>query len=337
MNTVEILRAVCGAPGVSGAEGDTAAVIASFLKEYTGDVRTDALGNLIGVINPGKEKSLVLTAHMDKIGLAVTGVDKKSGFLRIARCGGTDIRVMAAARVRVYGKRTLDGVIISTPPHLADPAKKNRPTPVDQLAVDCGLPYEEIRELVSVGDRIELRQPFEELAGGKAVSPFMDNSAGCTAVLKALEQLAGRDCPYTVYAVFATREEMGKQGAKTALFGVMPDEALVTDVSFACAPGIPEESSAKQGSGAMIGVSPILQKEMSDALKALAEKNGIPYTVKVLGRTTGTDADVAVITGAGVKTGLVSIPLKNMHTAAEMVQISDVEAAADLMAAYALA
>ena len=98
----------------------------------------------------------------------------------------------------------------------------------------------------------------------------MDNSAGCTAVLKALEQLAGKDCPYTVYAVFATREEMGKQGAKTALFGVMPDEALVTDVSFACAPGIPEESSAKQGSGAMIGISPILQKDMSDALTGYA-------------------------------------------------------------------
>ena len=337
MKTVDILKAICGAPGVSGTEGTTAAAIGSFLRQYTDDVRTDALGNLIGVINPGKEKSLVLTAHMDKIGLAVTGIDKKSGFLRISRCGGVDIRVMAAARVKVYGKKTLDGVVISTPPHLADQSKKNQPAPIEKLAVDCGLPYEEIREIVSIGDRAELRLPFTELANGRAVSPFMDNSAGCTAVLKALEQIAGKDCPCTVYAVFATREEVGKQGATTALFGIRPDEALVTDVSFAAAPGVPEESSAKQGSGAMIGVSPILQKDMSDALKALAEKNGIPYTVEVLGRTTGTDADVAVITGAGVKTGLVSIPLKNMHTAAEMVQISDIEAVADLMAAYALA
>lgn len=334
MNTVDILKAICGAPGVSGAEGDTAAVIASFLKQYTDDVRTDALGNLIGTLNPGKEKSVVLTAHMDKIGLAVTGVDEKSGFLRVARVGGTDLRVMAAARVKVYGRQTLDGVIISTPPHLADKSSVNKVTPIDKLAVDCGLPYEEIRELVSVGDRIELRLPFTELANGRATSPFMDNSAGCTAVLKALEKIAGADCPCTVHAVFATREEVGKQGAKTALFGLAPDEALVTDVSFAAAPGIPEESSAKQGSGVMIGCSPILQKDMTDALKALAEKQGIPYTVEVLGRSTGTDADVAVISGAGVRTGLLSIPLKNMHTAAEMVQISDIEAVADLMAAY---
>lgn len=336
MNTIDILKAVCGAPGVSGAEGDTAAVIASFLKPYTGDVRTDALGNLIATLNPGKEKSVVLTAHMDKIGLAVTGIDEKSGFLRIARVGGTDLRVMAAARVTVYGKKTLEGVVISTPPHLADKSSVNKVTPIDKLAVDCGLPFEEIKELVSVGDRIELRLPFTALANGKATSPFMDNSAGCTAVLKAIEKISGQDCPCTVHAVFATREEVGKQGARTALFGLAPDEALVTDVSFAAAPGVPEESSARQGSGAMIGCSPILQKDMTDALKALAKKEGIPYTVEVLGRSTGTDADVAVITGAGVRTGLLSIPLKNMHTAAELVKLSDIEAVADLMAAYVL-
>ena len=336
MNTIEILKAVCGAPGVSGAEGDTAAVIASFLKPYTGDVRTDALGNLIATLNPGKEKSVVLTAHMDKIGLAVTGIDEKSGFLRIARVGGADLRVMAAARVTVYGKKTLDGVVISTPPHLADKSSVNKVTPIDKLAVDCGLPFEEIKELVSVGDRMELRLPFTALANGKATSPFMDNSAGCTAVLKAIEKISGQDCPCTVHAVFATREEVGKQGARTALFGLAPDEALVTDVSFAAAPGVPEESSARQGSGAMIGCSPILQKDMTDALKALAEKKGIPYTVEVLGRSTGTDADVAVISGAGVRTGLLSIPLKNMHTAAELVKISDIEAVADLMAAYVM-
>lgn len=336
MNTIDILKAVCGAPGVSGAEGDTAAVIASFLKPYTGDVRTDALGNLIATLNPGKEKSVVLTAHMDKIGLAVTGIDEKSGFLRIARVGGTDLRVMAAARVTVYGKKTLDGVVISTPPHLADKSSVNKVTPIDKLAVDCGLPFEEIKELVSVGDRMELRLPFTALANGKATSPFMDNSAGCTAVLKAIEKISGQDCPYTVHAVFATREEVGKQGARTALFGLAPDEALVTDVSFAAAPGVPEESSARQGSGAMIGCSPILQKDVTDTLKALAEEKNIPYTVEVLGRSTGTDADVAVITGAGVRTGLLSIPLKNMHTAAELVKLSDIEAVADLMAAYVM-
>lgn len=334
METIEILKTICGAPGVSGAEATTADAIKTILKTFTDDIRTDALGNLIGTVNPGKEKSIVLTAHMDKIGLAVTGIDEKSGFLRVTRCGGADLRVMAAARVKVYGKRTLDGVIVSTPPHLADKADRNKVTPLDKITVDCGLPYEEIRKIVSVGDRIELRLPFTELANGRATSPFMDNSAGCTAVLKALEKLAGKEYPYTVHAVFATREEVGKQGAQTALFGLAPDEALVTDVSFAVGHGVAETQGSPQGSGAMVAYSPILQREVSDTLIALAEQNGIPHTVEVLDRHTGTDADVAVIAGAGVKTGLISIPLKNMHTAAELVQLSDIEAVADLMAAY---
>ena len=143
MNTIDILKVICGAPGVSGTEHATAAAIETMLRAYTDDVRYDALGNLIGVVNPGKEKRLVLTSHMDKIGLAVTGIDEKSGFLRFTRCGGVDIRVMAAARVKVYGKKTLDGVIISTPPHLADKSKQNQPAPIDKLAIDCGLPREE--------------------------------------------------------------------------------------------------------------------------------------------------------------------------------------------------
>ena len=336
METIEILKTICGAPGVSGTEATTADAIRTILKNYTDDIRTDALGNLIGTVNPGKEKSIVLTAHMDKIGLAVTGIDEKSGFLRVTRCGGTDLRVMAAARVKVYGKRTLDGVIISTPPHLSNQADRKKVTPIEKVAVDCGLPYEEIKEIVSPGDRIELRLPFTELANGRAASPFMDNSAGCTAVLRALEQLAGKEYPYTVHAVFATREEVGKQGAQTALFGLAPDEALVTDVSFAVGHGVAETQGSPQGSGAMIAWSPILQRDLSDTLMAQAEKHGIPHTVEVLDRHTGTDADVAVTVGAGVKTGLISIPLKNMHTAAELVQISDIEAVADLMAAYVM-
>ena len=334
METVEILKAVCGAPGVSGAENGTTAVIEKIMREFTDDIRYDALGDLICTVNPGKEKSIVLTAHTDKIGLAVTGIDKKSGFLRIGRVGGADIRTFGAARVKVYGKKTLDGVITSTPPHLAGGMSANKADPVDKVTIDCGLSYEEIKEIVSIGDRAEIRLPFTELLNGKVTSPFIDNSAGCAAVIKAVEAISGKDCPYTVYAVFATREEVGKQGAKTALFGLDATEAIVTDVSFAVTKDVSEEHGSPLGSGAMIAYSPILQKKMSDELKSLAEKNSIPYTVEVLGRSTGTDADVAVITKEGMKTGLVSIPLKNMHTPAELVKISDIDCVADVMAAY---
>lgn len=334
METTEILRRIAIAPGVSGTESATADAIEKIMKPLSDNIRRDALGNLICEINPGKEKSIMLIAHMDKIGLSVTGIDKKSGFLRVAKCGGTDIRTLSAARVKVYGKKTLDGVVISVPPHLADKKTDNTATPIDKTAVDCGLPYEEIIELVSAGDRIEIRLPFTPLLGTKVTSPYIDDTAGCTAIIKAVEEIKDKDIPYTVYAVFSTREEVGKQGAKTAAFGVEPDEAIVTDVSFAVQKGVGEEEGAPLGSGAMIGYAALLQKSMSDELKAAAKNKNIPFTTEVMGRTTGTDADVVTVTKKGVVTGLVSIPIRYMHTPVETVDIKDIEAVASVMAEY---
>lgn len=334
METKEILKRICAAPGVSGAEFTTASVIKEIVSEFTDVIVTDALGNLKAVVNPDGKKGVVLFAHMDKIGLVVTGIDRESGFLRIFPAGGVDARTAAAQRVKVYGKKTLDGVIISTPPHLAKPGSDKRAVPVDELAIDCGLPYEEISEIVSPGDRAELRNGFYELKNGLCCSEFIDNSAGCTVILKTLEYLRGKAPDMRIECVFSTREEVGKGGALTAAFASDAQDAVVFDVSFASAPGVPADKSAPLGSGAMIGCSPILQKEAFDLCVRTAEEEKIPYTVEVSGRSTGTDADVAVTAGAGKRTALISIPLKNMHTPVETVDTGDIEACARLAAAY---
>lgn len=334
MDTKEILKKICAAPGVSGAEHTTAAVIAELVSEYTADIRSDALGNLRATVNPGGKKGVVLFAHMDKIGLVVTGADKESGFLRVFPAGGVDARTAAAQRVKVYGKKTLDGVIISTPPHLAKPGSDKKAVPVDELAIDCGLPYEEISAIVSPGDRAELRNGFYELKNGLCCSEFIDNAAGCTVILKTLEYLKNKAADTRVECVFSTREEVGKGGALTAAFASDAEDAVVFDVSFAAAPGIPAEKCAPLGSGAMIGCSPILQKDAFDLCVQTAEEENIPYTVEISGRSTGTDADVAVTAGAGKRTALISVPLKNMHTPVETVNINDMEACARLAAAY---
>lgn len=334
METLELLRTLTAAPGVSGTEDATADAIEAIMRKYTDDIRRDALGNLICEINPGKEKRIMLVAHMDKIGLSVTGIDKETGFLRVAKCGGTDLRTLAASRVKVYGKETLDGVVISVPPHLADKSSDNKATPVDKTAVDCGLPYEEIAAKVSVGDRIEIRLPYMPLLGSRVSSPYIDDTAGCAAIIETVDALQGREFPYTVCAVFSTREEVGKQGAKTAVFGVDPDEAIAVDVGFALQKGVAEDEGAKLGSGARIGIAPVLTKSMSDELKRLASVQDIPYTVEVMGRSTGTDADVTMCSKSGVKTALISVPLKNMHTPVETVDLNDIEAVSRLMTAY---
>ncbi len=329
MDTYSILKAICEAAYENGSDSETHAVIRSFMSEFSDEIRSDALGNIICTVNKDGEGDTVFSAHMDKIAMLVTGIDKKTGMLKIDRSGGVDIRVLPAARVKVLGKKELHGCITSTPPHLT---KGDRSTalPVTELYVDCGLPYEEISEIVSLGDRIEYLCPPERLLDDRASGAYMDNAAGCTAVILACEKLKKSGINKKVTAVFTTREETGKGGAQTSFTALQPELALITDVSFGTAPGVPRECSSPLSSGGMICISPILQKNVSDMLISVAKNNNIPYTVEVMGARTMTDSDVAVTAGNGILTGLVSVPLINMHTPVETLDLKDVEAVANI-------
>ncbi|MBR0538175.1 MAG: hypothetical protein IJK40_08490 [Clostridia bacterium] len=330
----EILRAVAAAPSPTGSEDGAAAVIAAFFENTGAKISADALGNLSVILNPDAPGGVTLTAHMDKIGMIVKAVDPDTGFLRVDRLGGTDARVLAAARVRVYGKKTLDGVVISTPPHLAEKDGDKTALDFSELGIDCGLPAAQMRELVVPGDRILYAPAFYELQGERVSAPYLDNSAGVAAVVAGALDAFYAGCKKRTACVFTTREETGGQGAGAAAFSSATAATLVTDVSFACQPGVRREESSPLGSGAMIHCSPILQRSMTERLSALAEKNGIPFTYEVSSRSTGTDADNIVNAAGGRLTGLVSIPIRNMHTPAELLDLKDLGAVAALFTAY---
>ena len=150
-------------------------------------------------------------------------------------------------------------------PHLAKGDKKAVPA-IEDLYVDCGLDYDEISGIVSIGDRVEYLSPVSALLSGRYTGAYMDNSAGCTAVVKACEKLLDEGCENKITAIFTTREETGKGGAIASFTAIQPDYAFITDVSFGRAPGVPAEMSSPLGSGGMICISPILQKEISDFL-----------------------------------------------------------------------
>ena len=333
MEMKELLGLLAAAPSAPGTEQDCAETIKSLL-EGTADVfETDALGNLWarrGTKGPG----VLLLAHMDKIGYIVTGVDEATGFLRIDRCGGSDPRVAPALRVKVFGKQTLPGVIVSTPPHLAGPDAAKKAKPIDELTVDCGLPYETVKDLVFPGDRILVDAPLEALLGTRVTSPYLDDAAGVAAAIRCAQLLKEAGSQAKLDCVFTTREEVGGQGGDTAAFASDAKYAVAIDVSFAKAPGTPESVTATLGSGTMIGFAPVLDKELSRRFVSLAEKHGVPYTVEVMGRYTGTDADGALTAGEGKVTGLLSIPERSMHTPVEIVDTLDVEATAKLLAAF---
>lgn len=333
MTTKEILKTLCLAPSVSGDEARARDALKKCIAETGLELKTDALGSFIAVMNPDGSPGVMLEAHIDKIGFIITGIDEKTGFLRIDKAGGIDARVCPAGRVTVYGKRDIPGVIISTPPHLAKGDGK-KVTPVNELAIDCGLPFDEIKEIVCLGDRAMITAPVYEMGESIVCAPYLDNCAGAAALIKAAEILKEKDVKARVELVFSSREEVGGMGAKTAAFASTADYGIAVDVSFASAPGVKEEHSAPLGSGAMIGVSPVLQKKVTDMLKKAAEDIKVPYTLEVLGRSTGTDADDIVTSKAGKLTGLLSIPIRNMHTPVEIADVTDIENVARLLAEF---
>ena len=330
MTTTDILKRICRSAYTPDRNCETADAIREIIAPYCEKTETDALGNLICTVKSEGKEHIALSAHMDKIGLVVTSIDKATGMLKFAKAGGTDMRTLTAARVRVIGEKVIEGCITSTPPHLMSGDRTKTPTP-EMLYVDTGLSYDEIKDIVSVGDTILYDSPVTPLLSDRLTGAYMDNSAGCTAVINAVKMLYENGTENRVTAVFTTREEVGKGGALSSFTALKPDKAFITDVSFGTAPGIPEECSSPLASGAMICISPILQKNISDFLIKTAEENSIPYTVEVMGSRTMTDSDVTVTAGEGILTGLASIPLLNMHTPVETLSVSDIDAVSSLL------
>ncbi len=267
-----ILEALCDAKGVSGAEKNAADTAAQMLEKYM-PVSIDKLGSVTGTRGTGKPH-ILLDAHLDQIGLIVTAVDDK-GFLKVTKCGGADIRVLAAAEVTVHGKKDIYGVIISTPPHLstADDARKAKS--FDEIAVDIGLSKEAAEKLVSPGDRITFNGNFDRLCGNRVSSPTIDDRAGVAAVLRCLELLKGKDIACKISVMFSSQEETGGSGAQAGAFSSQADEAIAVDVSFASAPDVSSEKYAALGGGAMIGFAPSLDYEISKKLSEIAKEYNI--------------------------------------------------------------
>lgn len=326
----KMLKTLCEAVGVSGDEREALDAAEKLLLPLGKTERTP-LGSIICRLPCAFENvpCVMLTAHIDQIGLMVTGITAK-GFLKIAPCGGPDRRSLSAARVTVHtAAEKLHGVIIATPPHLSD--GKTKLPKAEQLAVDIGFCAEEAKKRVALGDRITLDGEFTELLTDRIAAPAIDDRSGCAAVIRAAELLQSCKTAKIVVAL-VSQEETGSAGASTAAFSIAPDYAFAVDVSMAATPDDKPENCGEMGKGPMIGVSPILSRELSQRIIEVAKQKNIPWQTEVMAGRTGTDADHIAVSGKGVRAATVSIPLRFMHTAGEIVSISDIENTAKLIA-----
>ena len=322
---------LAAAGGTPGNEGVVLKKIEEYISPFC-DTCTDRFGNLVGKA-PGNGRTVLLEAHADRIGLMVTSVED-GGFLRVVKCGGADARVLTAQGVTVWGRRPVCGVVTSVPPYPNWKGSSSKAPDFEELLVDTGMSRSEAEKLISPGDRITFISRGAELLNGRVLSPALDDRAGCAVIILAASLILQREDHPSLTLLFSGQEETGGSGAVTGAFNIDADECISVDVSFAAAPGVPAEKCGELGKGPMIGFSPVLDYDMSSRLVAAAEREGIPYRTEIMGAGTGTDADHIAVSRGGVKTALISVPQRNMHTAVEIVSLDDIENRAKLIAAY---
>ena len=326
MDMMKTLTQLAAAFGPSGYENEISQVIEDLAKPYVDEISRDVMGNLI-CRKKGSGPRVMFSAHMDSIGLVATHISEK-GFIHVGPIGGVVAQKVLYTPVRF--QNGTKGLFCAGAD--ADFAKLK----ATDLVIDIGAADgEEAKKLVQVGDVAVYDTPTRT-AGNRVISPYLDNRIGCLVLLLAMEQLGETD--NDLYFVFSSQEEVGCRGAKTAAWAIDPDYGVAVDV---CGtddmPGSKHTVTALCGKGAAVNVmdhSVICHPEMVKKLTQLAQERGIPVQ-KTVSRMGGTDAGPIHQTRAGVYTGGISIPCRYIHTPSELVEWKDVQACADLAAAFA--
>lgn len=326
-NAREIIERIVPVMSVSGYEERGGEELKSIFSEPFDEYMLHRSGTHIFIKRSGKENAprLMIDAHFDEIGMIVTGIFE-GGFLSVAPIGGLDRRILPAAEVLIYGKETLYGVIVSTPPHLQAPGENKKTKKIDEIRIDTGYSKEKLSEIVEIGTPVGFYEKPAPLGERRIASRSLDNKACCAAVYLAAQSLSPDEMEADLYVTLSSREEATlSDGAQSSAYAIRPDLAIVTDVTFATAPGVKAEESGKHGGGPVISLSAVTDRPFTDAIIETCKKENIPYAVTVDATDTGTNATMLSLVGDGVGVAVVSVPIGSMHTYNETVEISDIE------------
>ena len=335
----DVFRTLLTTPGPSGYVDEAAAAFAAACEPIATSVATDDHGSTVARLEGGDGPSVAVMGHIDEIGLIVTHIDDK-GFLWFTQVGGWDPQILVGQRVEVLTREgRIPGVAGRKPIHLLGEDERKSVPKLKDLHIDIGAADgDEARAMARVGDVAVIAAEPVELPNGRIFSRSLDNRVGCFVAYETMRLLADGEPPAgDVYAVAVNHEETNFGGAIQTTYALEPDVAIVIDVTHeTSAPGISENENGRHhyGSGPAIVRGATLSRAVYDGLVAVAEAEGIPYTVEATGRSTGTDADAVVKSRAGVATASIGVPCRYMHSAVEMVAIEDVLNTARLCAAY---
>jgi endoglucanase len=340
MPVPDVLRNLLTAPGPSGYEQAASAVFRDAAAAFA-EVTHDSVGSSVArVKGTAGGPLLAVVGHIDEIGLIVHHIDD-DGFLWFSGVGGWDPVILVGQRVELATREGIvPGVVGKKPIHLLKDEERTKAPELKHLHIDIGAnDGDDARARVRIGDVAVIAGEPVEYPHGRLVSRSMDNRLGCFVafeVARLVSEAGGS--PGDVAALAVTQEEITFAGARTSAYTLRPDVAIVVDVTFATDPPGSDEKelgSHKFGSGPVVGRGSTLDPQVFELLHAAGEEAGIPFTVAASARYTGTDADAIHLSRGGIPTGVVSIPLRYMHSPVEMVQLDDVDNTAKLIAAFA--
>jgi len=332
MNLKKTLIELCELPGPAGFEEIVAGRVKTILEDYMDEAWIDVLGNVIGVRRCGKEnaKRLLFDAHIDEIGLIVTGVEE--GFLRFARLGGLDARVIPASCVKLLTDPPLYGVISVLPPHVLKSDETKNNFKIEDLFIDTGLSHDEATRLLTPGTPgvmdYKVRDFGENLVCGKA----LDDRASLVAIIRALELLKTTKLDVDLYVMASTQEEVGSPGATAGAYAISPDYCIVVDVDHVKTPDTKSvDTSMEMGEGVIITHGPNMNPGLTKTVIKLAADKKIKHQINVKAGPSGTNARVIQISKEGVATALLGLPMKYMHSTNEVASLDDMECIAKLL------
>ena len=336
---LEFLSELVEAPSPSGFEQPAAKVFRDRLTTVADEIETNVMGSVHAVLK-GKNDgiSVMLAGHIDEIGLMVNYITPE-GFIAFAAIGGVDAAILPGMRVRLQtAKGELLGIMGRKPIHLIEEDERKNVTKIEKLFIDLGLPADEVKKRVRIGDPITFDVGLETFGDGMAVSRAFDDKMGAWIAARVLEEVkAAGGAPGDVIAAATVQEEIGMRGGTTSAYGVNPRVGIAVEVGHATDyPDIDKRKhgEADCGKGPIIARGPNTNTMLFDLLVAAAEKAKVPYQIGAEPRGTGTDANPIQLSRGGKVAGLISIPLRYMHTPTEVLALSDLDAAVSLLTQF---
>lgn len=338
--SLDLLKALVTTPSPSGFEQEIAQLYRDHVTPLAHRVTTDVMGNVTAIINPEAKIRVMYAGHMDEIGFIVHYIDN-DGFLFFSTIGGTDVATEVGQRVVVCGREPIPGVIGRKAIQTFKAADTSQTPTLKDLWIDIGATSREKAEkMVRVGDPVVNQSDFAILRDNRVVARAFDNKAGlfiAAETLRCLSEQGGVHPDVGVYILGTVQEEIGSRGAQTAAFNIAPRSGLAIDMGVAMDyPWAKPEDQGRLdlGKGPGLAQGANSNPKVFELLLKCAEEAKIPYQIVATGASSPTDGRKLQVNRGGVATGVISVPLRYMHTPSEVLSLDDVQATIDLVCAY---